>query len=371
MEEKKVCTICGAEHPLGALHPFDGQLLCLGCLASETLLCEVCGKRIWQSENEGSQDTPLCIGCYEKYYTHCGRCGALLRLEDARYLDWDRDEEEPLCGACYSRAQGLQRINDYYYKPEPVFYGTGPRFFGVELEIDGAGEDSDSAGRILRIANGDGAERVYCKHDGSLDDGFEIVTHPMSLDCHQKKMPWKQVLAEAVSLGYVSHKAGTCGLHVHVSRAAFGIDEREQDAAIARILYFFEKHWEELLKFSRRTPRQLERWAARYGYREQPRDILDHAKKGGGYGRYASVNLQNQDTVEFRIFRGTLKYNTLIATLQLVNRICDVALFLSDEELKALSWTTFVSGCTQPELIRYLKERRLYVNEPVETEVEL
>lgn len=67
----------------------------------------------------------------------------------------------------------------------------------------------------------------------------------------------------------------------------------------------------------------------------------------------------------------SLKYNTLIATLQLVNRICDVALFLSDEELKALSWTTFVSGCTQPELIRYLKERRLYVNEPVETEVEL
>ena len=47
MEEKKVCTICGAEYPLGALHPFDGQLLCLGCLASETLLCEVCGKRIW------------------------------------------------------------------------------------------------------------------------------------------------------------------------------------------------------------------------------------------------------------------------------------------------------------------------------------
>ena len=31
----------------------------------------------------------------------------------------------------------------------------------------------------------------------------------------------------------------------------------------------------------------------------------------------------------------------------------------------------FVSGCTQPELVQYLKERRLYINEPVETEVEL
>lgn len=82
-------------------------------------------------------------------------------------------------------------------------------------------------------------------------------------------------------------------------------------------------------------------------------------------------NLTNKNTIEFRIFRGTLKCNTLIATLQLLDRICDVALFMSDEELKAMSWTTFVSGCTQPELVQYLKERRLYVNEPVESEAEV
>lgn len=36
-----------------------------------------------------------------------------------------------------------------------------------------------------------------------------------------------------------------------------------------------------------------------------------------------------------------------------------------------MSWTTFVSGCTQSELVQYLKERRLYVNEPVESEAEV
>ena len=60
----------------------------------------------------------------------------------------------------------------------------------------------------------------------------------------------------------------------------------------------------------------------------------------------------------------------MIATLQLVNRVCDVAIALSDEELKALPWTTFVSAVTEPELIQYLKERRLYVNEPVVVGVE-
>ena len=83
------------------------------------------------------------------------------------------------------------------------------------------------------------------------------------------------------------------------------------------------------------------------------------------------MNLTNTDTIEFRIFRGTLKYNTLIATLQLLDRICDVAICLTDDQIKAMSWTTFVSGCTQPELVQYLKERRLYVNEPVESEEEV
>lgn len=58
-------------------------------------------------------------------------------------------------------------------------------------------------------------------------------------------------------MGYQSHQSGTCGLHVHVNRTAFGETEKEQDEVIARILYHFEKHWEELLKFSRRTYKQL------------------------------------------------------------------------------------------------------------------
>ena len=81
-----------------------------------------------------------------------------------------------------------------------------------------------------------------------------------------------------------------------------------------------------------------------------------------------------RSTIEFRIFRGTLKYNTLIATLQLVETICDVAIALSDDQIKDMTWTEFVSNLyedTVPELIQYLKERRLYVNEPVESTEEV
>ena len=366
-ENTFICEHCGSEYPAEQCISLDGEDICAACAEEETRICSICGERIWQDNNAGDEDTPLCQCCYERYYTNCTRCGALLREEDAHYSSDDPDNEEPLCYHCYERAESHHTIQNYYYKPIPIFYGEGTRYFGVELEIDGGGENHANARALLGIANA-GEERAYCKHDGSLDDGFEIVTHPMTLAYHQEVMPWQEILHKAVSMGYQSHKAGTCGLHIHVSRDAFGETEAQQDACIARILYFVEKHWDELLKFSRRTQSQLDQWAARYGYKEQPREILNQAKRGNGKGRYASVNLQNENTIEFRIFRGTLKYNTLIATLQLVNKICDVAIAMPDELLKPLAWTSFVSGIREPELVQYLKERRLYVNEPLEEE---
>ena len=365
------CEICGRQHPITRRTSFDGQNLCPQCLEEETLICAHCGKRIWKDDNSGNDTVPLCERRYQGYYVHCALCGTLLHMDDASYEDDDTDA--PYCPDCYRhmcRPQNIHSIQDYFYKPAPIFFGNGPRYFGVELEIDGAGESSSNAGDIMEIAN-QKADHIYCKHDGSLENGFEIVTNPMSLEYHQHEMPWEAVLHEAVRMGYTSHQAETCGLHIHVSRNAFGGTISEQDTAIARVLYFFEKHWEELLKFSRRTSRQLDQWAARYGYKDQPREILEHAKKGNGRGRYACINLQNADTIEFRIFRGTLKLNTLLATLQLVNRVCDVAIYLTDDGLKAMSWTTFVSGCTEPELVRCLKERRLYINEPVPVEAEV
>ena len=91
---------------------------------------------------------------------------------------------------------------------------------------------------------------------------------------------------------------------------------------------------------------------------------MDKAKKN--CGRYVAINLCNYHTIEFRLFRGTLKYNTLIATLQLVNRICELAVSMTDNEIAKLSWSEFVSSITEMELIQYLKERSLYINEKVE-----
>ena len=362
------CSICGVVHKSEELVELDGKKLCPECLARETLVCSHCWERIWNVDNCGTLSMPLCQNCYDEHYTSCTECGRIINREDAYYED---GADEPYCYRCYESGREHDYIEDYCYKPEPIFYGGGKRYFGVELEVDNGGEVDDNAAAVMRIGNGNGLEHIYCKHDGSLSEGFEIVTHPMTLDYHINEMPWKSVLTRLKTLHYLSHQAGTCGLHIHVNRTSLGETYDTQEETIARILFFFEKHWEELLKFSRRTNRQLEQWAARYGYKDRPREILDHAKSGGNNGRYSCVNLYNSNTIEFRIFRGTLKLNTIKATLQLVNRICDVAFSMSDEEIKNMSWTTFVSGCVEPELIEYLKERRIYINEPIDSEEEI
>ena len=58
----------------------------------------------------------------------------------------------------------------------PLFYGDSKRYFGVELEIDGAGKDDDSADELLNIANEDD-EHIYIKSDSSFAFAHNVVLY--------------------------------------------------------------------------------------------------------------------------------------------------------------------------------------------------
>ena len=365
MEENKTyCSHCGALIEDEDFDTVNGEPICQDCAERHTVICDCCGSRIWTEDSYGNDYTTICSHCYNHHYTRCSNCDALLHEDDAYHLDgYD------YCHDCYDEERDKFRyIHEYGYKPVPIFYGDSDRYFGIELEIDGAGKDDDYAEELLNIGNENG-EHIYIKSDGSLDDGMEIVSHPMTLDYH-KNFCWKDIMRKAISLGYRSHQTSTCGLHIHVNRDSLAETREEQDEVISHVLYFVEHHWNELLKFSRRSEYAMNRWASRYGYENSSKAILEKAKKGGK-GRYAAVNLMNYSTIEFRLFRGTLKYSTFLATLELVNAIIETALYYSEEELHKLSWSEFVRRLKEPELIQYLKERQLYINEEITTEEDL
>lgn len=157
----------------------------------------------------------------------------------------------------------------------------------MELKIDDCGERDSVAKKLMGIGNRD-PEHIYIKRDGSLNEGIEIVTHPMTLDYHKAQMPWAAVMEAALAEGYYSHCAETCGLHVHVNRDSFGKTEEAQETVIARIIFFVKNHCNELLRFSRRTKRQMEKWA----WKDSSKEVLDSAKTSCA-GCYACVNLTN------------------------------------------------------------------------------
>ena len=187
MSENNQCTLCGAEEE--ELTPFGETMLCENCLSNETTICDHCGGRTWNEDTESDDNLTICRHCYEDFYCNCMDCHILIHVDRAYYTDDDDDyRDSPYCYQCIGRHEDSSSfIKSYNYKPSPVFYGEGV-FYGVELELDEGGESSCNAEKILNIANKED-ELIYCKHDGSFNDGFEIVTHPMSLVYHQNNMP--------------------------------------------------------------------------------------------------------------------------------------------------------------------------------------
>ena len=364
MKNEIICSECGRVLCEETVHHFEDRCYCENCINSLTTICDCCNERIWRHQAEGDTFTVLCHQCYQSCYTYCEECGVLINNDDA-YLE----DDYSYCKNCFERIRS-NPIKDYHYKPEPIFYGNEPLFIGIELEIDGNGECAENAKEILDCINKD---NVYCyiKHDGSLQDGMELVFHPMNLSYCLNNINWSELFEIIVSLGYRSHQTETCGLHCHVNRSAFGSTLEIQESVIARIVFFVENHWNELLKFSRRTEYSINRWASRYGISENTKETYKNAKEKR-LGRYVAVNLENYSTIEFRLFRGTLKYQTFAATLQLVDEICQTCINMTDKELEGLSWSSFVLGIKdKPELIGYLKSKRLYVNEIIENTEEI
>ncbi|MBR6729613.1 MAG: amidoligase family protein [Clostridia bacterium] len=362
MSKQEICVECGCVLDKEIRREFNEALYCPDCLERKTQVCSHCGERVFRNQTLQDGRRIICEDCYDDYYITCRDCGRIILQEHAFYEN--DEDDDAYCPDCYNRRQNAP-IKEYGYKPEPIFYGSGSLFMGVEIECDLGGEDEESARELLDIANRKN-EHLYIKHDGSLREGFELVSHPQSLAYHSEKMPWQEIFGKAIQLGYRSHQTTTCGLHVHVNRDAFGETPQAQENGISRLVYLVERHWSELLKFSRRTEESIKRWANRYGIRTTTKETYDAAKCNRS--RYCAVNLEPRDSFEIRIFRGTLNYKTFISTLQMVEELCHLAMYFDDATVEKMSWLDIVmriDKTKKPELVEYLQSKQLYGNEQI------
>jgi len=236
----------------------------------------------------------------------------------------------------------------------PVIDGT----YGLEIEVDDGNHSPELMEYLEELK-----DLIRLKSDGSLNNGFEVVTFPMTLDCHRTLMPYTEMFQRLHDDGYTSHENSTCGLHIHVGRTAFGNTARSQNPAIGRFIWLTEVFKEQIKKFSRRREY---RYCQFYGFMANmsPKQMLKYARDENRHSRYKAVNLQNAGTVEVRIFKGSLKATTVLASIELCDYLKNYAVNNKDETkyTSALTWNDVISGVssrTYPNLRSYLVKKGL------------
>ena len=341
------CCECGDIVERDDAHEYDGEHYCEECFYQRYTYCYNCDEPIRREDAHYYGDNAYCPDCFYDYYDYCHNCGYAYPLDELyEYGGYY------YCQDCYEE-EADNVIHDYSYKPEPVFFKErweNTLYMGVELEVEvkGSGDRISIADELVNY--GDRWERMYCKYDGSLSNGFEIVTHPHTLQQH-KKLRWRDILEWLDSRGCTSYDSGNCGLHIHLNKNFF--TEKE----LQKLVYFFHRNKSFIRRFSQRRSEHIREWA----------DWWDSSElaQGRNSSRYRCINITGS-TVEVRIFRGTLCYDRFLATLQ----FCDaVSHFVKQYSLAfIMSWSRdswkefcrFIERNGYHHLVKYFKDKDLF-----------
>lgn len=301
----------------------------------------------YNSNNEGgtnSNGNRICDSCVENY-GNCYECGDTYCNIDLHY---QRSTGEYYCNDCWIGQDNL--IKDYSFKPSTYLYSKmayeNTVYLGIELEIECSGSPSDTAEKVKAwLDKNKVGDKVYFKEDSSIDNGFEIVFMPFTLKALHDKFPMKRFLRHLQDLGCTSHEKGTCGLHVHISRAGLGKDNAAQNKTAYKGKLFFYKCQSYLEKLSARISKKDDSGSDAFNYCKFENYMP--AKGQNEYGHFSAINISPSKTVEIRIFRGTLIYDRCLASLQFCDAFSEYIQLISIAHLKNVSnftiWHDFIA----------------------------
>lgn len=230
---------------------------------------------------------------------------------------------------------------------------------GAEIEVGGnnnISSDNDKNSTVkkcIQIMNGSDSDEenlIYSTHDSTVQ--IEFDTMPCSLEFHKNKMNYREMFEYLDKEGYKGHDCETAGLHIHANRSYLGKSRISQELVISKILYILEKFNDEICVIARRD----NDYSEFAGEKQNEDSIVELYGKYKDKGKCAALNLQHKDTIEFRMFKSTLKYETFILTLEFVKDIIDYAKSVDIEEIELAKWSDLMN-CFSSELRKYYEFR--------------
>lgn len=345
------CAYCGKYYYTDSMTAVkEGGSVCDQCLQSYTV-CDDCGTYYLYGHTDGNQS--LCRDCYDANYYTCRSCGYIYHN--------DEYGQDGLCAECAEEAES-RPLRQYHSNPSICFHGKKGPFYGMELETDGYGDNQENASE--RLYN-ESEENYWLSHDSSLDSGgIEIVFQPRSIGSWLSYRDTLNTLRKTIlEQGGRSYDANTCGVHIHRSR------DDLTDLGVARLITAFIKLRYYIEKIAQR---RNDEWAS-FDFLERQTEegnckLVYKSMKEGKYdiARHVALNLTNQKTIEFRIFKGTLAVDTLYGYLlfaHLITEWCKQARIVNlITHPKERLWSEFkeylgTEGKAGKQLLAYIQRR--------------
>lgn len=315
----------------------ESREYCVSCIENNTFTCKDCGD--YHSDDLSQYhiqdtDTVICSGCYEHNdYFYCSACEEYYSDRSANYSD-----DGTFCNDCIGDHIKNENIKDYGYDPlnDLDFLGD-PKddlYLGLELEVYVNKDLNDTANTVSDLLNG----YAILKEDSSISmPGFEIVTAPCSLAIHREKIT--EFFSNNPDID--TDDSIDIGLHIHISRKPL------TQLTIGKMLVFINNP-DNQDKIVAIAGRSSNKWAT-----ISPKKITDIKKQTS---RYEAINLQNNDTVEFRIFASTVDPKLILARLEFVHAL---TIWVKDQSMLSLGWNIFISYVREnkalyPNLVEWL-----------------
>ena len=355
------CANCSTEYsPDDLATTPSGDVLCSDC----RIYCDRCEDYRWEDGSRCVEGVGIyCESCADNYTFWCESCESTYSDNDSSYhledigVYWCEgccSDNANWCDSCevYNRDEcencdGVGRlINQYSYKPAPIFYGEDKNklHFGIELEMEIRDNNlEDSASYVMEMLG----DFTYLKEDSSINSGgyrgFEMVSHPATLGYFSTNTNLWTTLDYLRKVHTArSWDSKSCGLHIHISRAGF-----KSGAHTHRFLSLIYKNSDKMMKLGGRSSTYA-KFNDVYKYDEYDRPYFTLAHKvahpsNAMTERYSAVNTQNEHTLELRFFRGTMNPSGVLSAIQLAHATVEYTrnLTLSDVKMGALSWEWF------------------------------
>jgi len=301
----------------------DGDRWCEPCTDTFAHYCDNCDN-YFSGHSYGAEDTSMnfCERCFESNVSYCDECDNYY-YDGCTYAHDDDDNDG-------------RTIHDYSYRPDPIFRSSEDEqtrlYFGIEVETEVRGGDYGDRRMAAEYAQQEleNYNLAYLKSDGSLECGFEIVSHPMSHSYFMKDATrfWDTIDKLKSQYSMMAWGTKTCGLHVHISRNGFSGGSHQH--RFLQLVYNNKDFYEVL------AGRSSSHWA-KFDDNIDPntgQKSFKHKFDRHGSDRYSAVNTNNRNTLEMRIFRGSLNPRFIKSAIDLAHASVEYTRTMSVREVR-------------------------------------